>query len=242
MAKGVMAAGVQYSQALIQRLEGSLRAASNQPYLRLTRPRILGGRFDVELENGPLLAYPDGRSEQRVVEILTADRRQTTFHLGFVAEFAQSPARKYSLQHASVSVFYDILGSLMPLFRAEWDQLDASNKTSKHAQPHWHFVQRPERIEGIVRAALTRAPSGAVEFASEQDGELFVGLIDCGKLHFAMSSLGERASIKKEFDSEEFSKWFESLMRYIADQIAYLISRVPDAATPAARVFRPAGD
>ena len=44
---------VQYSQALIQKLEESLRTAFHQPLLRLTRPSKAGSEARVTLADGP---------------------------------------------------------------------------------------------------------------------------------------------------------------------------------------------
>lgn len=235
---------VQYSQALIQKLEESLRTAFHQPLLRLTRPRKEGSEARVTLAEGPRTAHTDDGPELMVVEILTGDHRTSTFWFGFVAVFALAEIGRYALQHVSLIIFHDIGGELVPLFRAEWDQIDASNEKSHHAQPHWHFIQNPERIESLVRT-LTRPATNAVgEFSPESESELFAGLADCGKFHFAMTSLWEKNEMppykKRLFNSDDFPKWFKSLTTYIAGQIAYLVSHMPSAATPAARAFAPA--
>jgi hypothetical protein len=234
--------GVQYSEPLRRSLENSLKSSFNQPNLRIKgRPNKPGAAFYVALENGPRTAYTDDDSGQFVMEILTSGRHRSTFWFGFVATFVVGEIRKYSLQHASLPVFHDIAGDLIPLFRAEWDELDASNLASKHAQPHWHFVQSPERIEGIVRTLTKPSAETLAEFAPEQKSELFNGLVDCGMFHFAMTSLWEKSEIppykKRLFDSDDFPKWFKSLTNYIADQIAYLVSHMPPTVTPSVRVF-----
>src|ERR1039457_3132445 len=112
----------------------------------------------------------------------------------------------------------------------------ASDATSDHAQPHWHFVQSPKRIEGIVRALVGET----TEFSPEPENDIFAGIADCGKLHFAMTALwsDKRVSTHKElFDSADFPKWFASLTKYIAGQIAYVVSKSPP--TPV-REFAPA--
>jgi len=233
--------GVLYSGRLVQSLEKSLRSAFNQPFLRLTRQSQKLGDFYVQMDDGTRTAQMDDSPNQMLVDIRTTDRKLSTFYVGFVALFVFAPTRKYSLQHASLSVFHDIVGELMPLFRADWDQLAALSENSTHAQPHWHFVQRPERIEGIVRT-LMRSPSDTAEFAPEHKSGLFSGLVDCGKFHFAMTSLWEKDSVpppKRLFDSDDFPGWFSGLTSYIADQIAYLVSIVPPTATTVARAFNP---
>ena len=239
-----MAGEIEYSAPLIRSLEGSLKSAFNQPYLKLTtKPKNPGAGFHIRLENAPRTAQADDGSEQKVVDILTADRRSTTFSFGFIAAFVFSATHKYSLQHSSLTVFHDIAGEPVPLFRAEWDELAASDEASKHAQPHWHFVQSPQRIGGIARTLLKPSGETTSEFSPEQQMELFSGLVDCGKFHFAMTSLWEKSEIppykKRLFDSGDFPKWFKNLANYIASQIAYLVSHMPSEATPAARVFVP---
>ena len=210
----------------MQSLERSLRSAFNQPYLRLTRkPGKPGGGFRISLEGGDKVARADDGGEQPVMGILI-DEEASTFYFGFVAAF-EVRTNGYTLQHASISVFHDVYaGDLAPLFRAEWDQKAAADRTSKHAQPHWHFVQSPERIGSIVRTLMN--PSK--EFSPEPEGDIFPGLADCGKFHFAMTSLlaGNEASGHKQlFDSSDFPKWFTNLTNYIAAQIAYIAAKAP---------------
>lgn len=220
-----MTGGISYSEGLIQSLERSLRSAFNRPYLRLTRkPHKPGGGFYVFVEKGERDARTDDGREQTVTAILSADRQPTSFYFAFVTTF-DIYTRGYVLMHASLIVFHDVYaGELTPLFRAEWDYVAASDGTSKHAQPHWHFVQRPERIERIVRTIV----SPQREFKSVEEGEIFAGLLDCGRIHFAMTSLGPMQ--KQMFQSDDFQKWFDSLTRYVSEQIEYLISKGPAAA------------
>ena len=238
-----MAGEVEYSASLRSSLEESLKSAFSQPYLRLTsKPKSPGGFFHVRLENFSRLAHYDDGLEQGVIEILTSDRRQTPFSGGFVALFELGPARHYALRHASLSVFHDIVGEPIPLFRAEWDEVAASDKASQHAQPHWHFVQSPRRIESIIRTLMK--PSGQTgEFSPEQPVELLSGLVDCGRFHFAMTSMWEKSETppyqKRTFDSVSFPKWFRNLSSYVADQIAYLVTHMPPESAPEARPFVP---
>jgi len=221
-----MADGINYSSKLIQSLELSLRSAFNQPHLELTqKPHKPGGGFYVFLEKGDRIAQTDDGGELTVLPILTSSGEVTTFYFAFVATF-RFFVRDYDLQHASLIVFHDICaGELVPLFRAEWDYLAAADTTSKHAQPHWHFVQRPERIEGIVRALIDPSP----DFTAGEKSELFGGHVDYGKFHFAMTSLGRFQ--KQVFQSDDFPKWFRSLTNYIAEQIDYLLSKTSPATT-----------
>lgn len=238
-----MAGEVNYSAQLIRSLERSLISAFNQPYVKLTtKPKNPGGSFHVRLENAPRIALADDGSEQKVIDILTTDKRNSTFSFGFVGAFEFSAAREYSLQHASLAVFQEIVGEPIPLFRAEWDKLAASDEVSTHAQPHWHFVQSPQRIGNLAR--ILTSPSGqTTEFSPEQPAELFPGLVDCGRFHFAMTSMWEKSETpayrKRLFDSTDFPNWFKSLTNYIAGQIAYLVKHVSSETAPEATAFVP---
>jgi len=228
-----VADGVEYSEALIQSLERSLGSAFNQKYLRLTRrPHKPGSGFYISPEDADKAAQSEDGGEQMVTAIIADSGQLTPFYFGFIATFGIF-TKNYTLQHASLMVFHDVYsGTLTPLFRAEWDHLAASDATSKHAQPHWHFVQRPRQIEGILRA-LIGPPR---DFTTKEEDTLFASLDDCGRLHFAMTSL---LPFKKEtFQSDSFQKWFKNLTNYIAEQINYLMLKAPSAAIPA-REFTP---
>jgi hypothetical protein len=231
--------GVEYSEALVKFLERSITSSFNPQYLQLTRKRDNSwDDFYVEITDSAAIAHRDDGSPQRVFQIRTSDYSPTSFYLGFVALFRlTSSTHKHSLQHASLSIFHDI-GDIVPLFRAEWDELAALSETSKHAQPHWHFVQSPERIERIVRSFL-RPANEATEFSpSVQESEIFSGLADCGKFHFAMTSLGD-GQFRHVFDSEEFQRWFAALTGYVGDQIAYLMKKTPYEGLDAVLEFAP---
>ena len=135
----------------------------------------------------------DGGPEQEVAEIIV-NQRHSNFWFSFDAAFVVAlvdKVNKYELQDVGVGVFHNIAGELVPLFRADWHKLDAIGN-SGHAQPHWHFVQRPARIEGIVRILDSSIGETTREFTPESQTELFGGLIDCGMIHFAMTSLWEK--------------------------------------------------
>lgn len=225
-----MAEGVRYREALVQKLERSLRLSFNQPYLKLTRkPGRSGGGFRISLEAGDRTALTDDGTEQTVLAIHSSPGEPSPFYFSFVVVFEIETRGDYILQHSSLSVFQDIYaGELAPLFRAEWDRKAAADSTSKHAQPHWHFVQSPERIEGIVRTVI----GPPTEFSPGPGTDLFSKIADCGKFHFAMTAQWDKttaASHKQVFESNEFPKWFDSLTRYVAEQIAYLVAKAPPA-------------
>jgi len=215
---------IKYSERLIQSLESSLRTAFNQRYLGLTRrPRSDSPGFPVQLvDEGNYAQADDGRT-QNVLEIRTPDEQSTPFKFSFVGEFEVGAAtHQHVLQHSSLMVFHDVYaGELTSLFRAEWDEKAAADLSSEHAQPHWHFVQSPARIESIVRSVMTQDNS----FVPEQKSELFVGP-DCGRFHFAMAPLwdkGKTLSYKQMFEADDFQKWFAALTKYTASQITYLV-------------------
>jgi hypothetical protein len=229
---------VQYSNNLIQDLERSLGYAFHQRFLRLTRPpgtrqrpSEFHIRLDVDSRGSPVTtALEDDGSEPLVMEIMLPGGRHSSFWFSFVAAFRQEQSEKHSLQHASLPVFHNIVGELVPLFRAEWDQLAASCTNSTHAQPHWHFVQRPARIESIVLQHM--GASTVRDFVPEETSEFLPGLVDCGRFHFAMTSLWEKTDepgyVKRTFDTDDFPRWFENLTNYIAGQIDYLVSHMPE--------------
>src|SRR5258708_3201972 len=185
--KTIVDDGIPYHSDLIISLEKSLQSAFNWPYLRLTRrPRATVTNFSVvQIEDAGKIVQG-----QHGVAILDADGKATSFYFGFVANFGEIESQQNKkgqvrpwkigpvLLNASLSVFHDIYaGELLPLFRAEWDWHAASDEGSKHAQPHWHFVQRPEEIERIIQV-LQGQPH---EFSHEQS-QLFDAVIDCGRI------------------------------------------------------------
>jgi hypothetical protein len=221
--------GIPYNQSLVISLEKSLRSAFNQPNLRLLRkPAKPGTEFGITLETGDKIAQADDGRQLPVMGIVTRDQTLTGFYFGFVGTF-EIRTSVYTLRHASISVFHDILaGDLAPLFRAEWDHKAASDATSEHAQPHWHFVQSPGRISGFVRTLI----SPSTEFSPEAETDIFAGIADCGKIHFAMTSLlqsNNPLTYKELFQAADFVKWFANLTKYIADQIKYIVAKAPSA-------------
>jgi len=207
---------VHYSAGLIQRLEKILRATLN-PHAVLTKNPHKVGPFHISLANEEKHAQTDNGSDYRVLEILS-DGKPTVFYFAFFAAFGLADSEKNVLLSSSLAVFHDIYaGELAPLFRAEWDYEAAVSPDSKHAQPHWHFVQSPARLEKIMRSASSEPHDFAVEPAS-----LFTGLADCGKVHFAMTSLSKKAVF-----AGDFADWFEALATLIADQINYILRKAP---------------
>lgn len=202
-------------------MEKSLRSAFHQPNIGLTKRPHKPGDFYVQLESGQgRTASTNDGVEQTVVQILDEHSEGTAFFFGFVGLFVPAPENRYCLKHASLSVFHDIIGDPVPLFRAEWDEIAASTPEAKHAQPHWHFVQSPRNIESILRT-LTGTSGQPSEFTP---GFLFPSLPDCGDIHFAMTSLGT-PEYRCLFDSGEFEKWFEGMTAYVGGQIAYIVGK-----------------
>jgi hypothetical protein len=229
-----MAEGVEYSDELIKALERSLQSAFN-PKMSLNRRR--SGRVDpfrISLALGDKES-PDDYDQQWVMQILTAGK-PSGFYFGFSVRFAiRKLEPKHTVEHSSLAVFYDVCGELVPLFRAEWDLIAASDGTSMHAQPHWHFVQSPERIESIIYTWQGRKG----EFGGEEQSGLFADLADCGRFHFAMVSLSDKnlPAHKHIFQSEDFVTWFDKLAHYIAGQIAYVFKHLA-----APKEFNPANE
>jgi hypothetical protein len=228
--------GVQYSEPLIRSMEDSLKLAFD-PYLMLSRqPDNSGNEFDVRLVNTSVIARLDNGEEQGVLEIVTVGKSDT-FYLAFVSpfdltHFNKKGKKQYSLHSVSLTVFHRVLSDLVPMFRAEWDNQDASSD-SPHSQPHWHFVQSPERIEHIVRARLGADDQGLDFNPAQPENGLFSEIADCGRFHFAMMPLWGRAdapALKRVFDSDDFQKWFAGMSKYIAKQLDYIAGKMPAAA------------
>lgn len=220
-----MARIVRYDKSLIRSMESSLRKSFNQ-HLALTKKptrtqKGQQGPFTIRMVNEEKSAYTDDGLVQRVLSIYSKGQL-TDFYFGFVAAFGLAESENDILLQASLSVFYDIYGGeLTPLFRAEWDYEAATDSKSTHAQPHWHFVQSPARIEGILRTVNPLA-----DFSPKADG-LFGRLVDYGKFHFAMHALweAEEPSHMQVFEAKDFENWFRGLADYVAEQIAYLLSK-----------------
>jgi len=221
--------GILYDNELIKALERSLGSAFNRPVQLNRKPserigkRI--GSFTVSPVDGDTYAYTNEGTERLVSEIRNSEGTPSGFFFTFAATFKQKTLDQYALQHSSLQVFHEI-GDLIPLFRAEWDQVATSAKESDHAQPHWHFVQRPNRIEEIVRSVMGQSN----EFAPYEPSQLFAGYADCGHFHFAMSPLWEKDNpnaYKQDFESSDFPLWFDNLTKYVASQIAYIMMKAP---------------
>jgi len=70
------------------------------------------------------------------------------------------------------------------------------------------------------------------EFNPDADASIFADVVDCGRLHFAMSPLwaaNQEHSYIQTFGREDFPKWFANLTLYIAAQIAYPVAKTPAA-------------
>ncbi len=227
---------IYYSEALISSLENSLKASFKRPDLRLTRRPSAkqGGPLSIMLADGDRLAE-ENATTHRVFAILTDQIHHDTFYFGFTALFdpwtQMKTARQHWMYHISLSIFQNLIGDLVPVFRAEWDERGVST-TSDHAQPHWHFSLRPDRIEGIVRVFVSPGEQSRVaEFSPDVESELFPDVAELDKFHFAMSPLwvkDKTAPHKHGFESEEqFLKWFDNLTRYVAHQLVYVCAKSP---------------
>lgn len=233
---------VKYTPELVKRLQRILRSSFRQPSFVLATPTKRGTGFHVTLAGSSRTAHMDDGPEQEVAEIIV-NERHSNFWFSFDAAFVTvAVVDQFELFHVALGVFHDIAGDLVPLFRADWDKNDATGQ-SKHAQPHWHFVQRPARIEGLVRDLWPSTTETPREFIPELRSELFAGLVDCGMFHFAMTSLWEKTEdppyMKRLFGSEDFPEWFDNLTKYIAGEIALLVKHMPVGDAPAVEEFSP---
>jgi hypothetical protein len=221
-------ADILYSSSLIQSLEKSLSSAFNRTVQLTKKPHKQIGEFTIWPVDGDTHASTNEGTERPICDIRNDQNKGTGFYFTFAAKFRQTTLSQYTLRHSSLQVFQDIM-DVIPLFRAEWDQDATLDTTSEHAQPHWHFVQRPSRIEEIVRMM-----SPSTEFVPYEQSELFTGYADCGRFHFAMSPLWEKDkpnAHKRDYEPSDFPLWFENLTKYVAAQIAYVIMKAPPMPT-----------
>lgn len=221
-----MAEGILYDNALLVALESSLSSAFNRPVTLTRKGHKPIAEFMVSPVDGDTYAHTNEGTERMVCEIRTSEGKPTGFFFTFAATFEQKRLTQYALQHSSLQVFQELPADLVPLFRAEWDQQATLDPESNHAQPHWHFVQRPKRIEQIVRSVMSQSN----EFAPYQESQLFDRCVDSGHFHFAMSPLWEKDkpyAFKQDFEPDNFPAWFDNLTKYVAGQIAYLLMKAP---------------
>jgi hypothetical protein len=230
---------IYYSEQLIQSWEMSLRSAFGQSQLRIDRkPSKAVGRFYVAV---PAAESYIARTGDDATQYLTNVRRDDippkTFWFSFKANFdlwtlEQNKGRQHFLEHASICVYQRIADSgFIPMFRGEWDSRAAKDASSKHAQPHWHFVQRPEQFEYLFESGSPSPQEFAGEDAKANDIQKFGAVIDFSGFHFAMSPLwspGVSLCQKQMFTSaKEVGAWFGSLTTYISDQLAYIVTKLP---------------
>ena len=245
---------IYYSERLVQSWERSLTAAFSQPYVRLTRRASRQtGRFFLTLTPGDRsFRNPDDDFPQYVAEVRTPNVLGEMFWFAVKLNFdlwaVRSSGREHTLMHASIVLFQQLRQEeMVPIFRAEWDSRASADPASRHAQPHWHFVQ-PAAIYSKLSARespfspeLVEPPTRSmrdVPTAIDRPGDL----VDVSNFHFAMSPLwgsGPAPYHKQIFNTEvELGAWFGNLTTYIAEQLAYVSEKV--GATPGqVRQFNP---
>jgi hypothetical protein len=214
-------------------MEKCLQEAFHQKYVKLNRQRSKkdASPFFITITQGTKQVQNGEISDQPVLEILDSKNESTGFYFGLVASFdTLGGGTSFFLKHISLTIFHDLLGIVIPFFRAEWD---ASDTKSDHAQPHWHFIQPFQHVETIVRRTLD-IPQ---EFTPSGEVSLFNEFADYGRFHFAMVRLWDKQNgescLKQTFDSGEFSEWFHNLTLYISRQVEHLNKKFPEAFNPA---------
>lgn len=210
---------VYLSQNLIRSLETSLRLFNSRVRLFVSptnRVALREPTSDLEIDG------------DYIAEVFTRTGAPTPLFFSFDATFFKHEDEQApSLRTASLKVLHRITSDYTPLFRAEWDEQDATS-TTEHAQPHWHFTQEPERIAQIARRLLR--PAEVVEFVPDEPQRVLPPLIDCGKIHFAMISpwgKNEPLTEKHLFNSDDFPRWFAGLSGYLASQIDHVVLKMP---------------
>jgi hypothetical protein len=224
---------IYYSEKLIQSFERSLREAYSPLYVQLSRrPSKATGRFNVVMASGTReFKAADAEGAQELIEIRGDSVPQETFWVAFKATFDLWERGEHLLEHLSVSVFQQIeTGDLIRMFRAEWDSRAASDSSSGHAQPHWHFAMEADDFRAVLGSVepLVSGQQNTLEFAADMKADL--GLLDFSGFHFAMSPLwyGDAPSCHRQIfqSDEELSSWFHNLSTYIAEQLAYVSEKV----------------
>jgi hypothetical protein len=220
---------IYYSEKLIQSFERALRTAYSLPYVQLSRrPSKATGRFNVVIGSESREFRGTGEEAgQKIVEIRGDDVPRETFWLAFKAQFDLWEQGEHFVEHISISVFQQIAtGDLIRMFRAEWDGRPATDSSSGHAQPHWHFAMGADDFRAVLGAEepLVSGEENALEFAGGMQTDS--GLVDFSGFHFAMSPLwyrGVAACHRQIFESgEELGSWFQNLSTYIAQQLGYV--------------------
>jgi hypothetical protein len=213
---------IKFDQSLRLSIQTSLRAAFNQPLLELTSAPNRGSHFTIAISN-PDTTASDVRYEHALKHVIDPNGKDTNFYFGFTGAFGQRAPR--CLHHASLVVFCHVgFQELLPVIRAEWDAIAATDE-SKHAQPHWHFVQTPEYIERIVRTLS----SDSFDFAPDAPDSIFSERPIYEQCHFAMASLTDATKGHKEtFNDATFKGWFRNMTRYVGEQVMYVADKSPD--------------
>lgn len=207
-------------------------SAFAQPGLRLTRRTAkTADRFNVHLQTGSGFETTVDAISPPTANILSAGVEQGRYHFGFKSTFELWTAEKgrprsHILQHTSLTVLENIpLAGVAPIFRAEWDPRAVEDAASKHAQPHWHFIQQAETIDNLVQAAF----GPPANFGAESRPSYFTGLSDLDRFHFSMSTFSSQEGTvlhKRAFQSEtELKEWFRSLCNYIVHQLTYVCGK-----------------
>lgn len=215
---------IEYSDALIRKLEEILRTGFGQPMLVLNRRSDRSiGPFHITLQE----SYAAGTRQnggRYICQVGASGVSPEAFYFGLVLRFGVSQLGEkmnaYVLDHSSLSIFQSYpAGDLYPVIRAEWDWNVVSDPKSSHAQPHWHFTQSAPDIERIVRTL----GSEMVEFGSDL---VFDRLISLADMHFAMNHLRRVAGTpdyKHTFaTADDFTEWFRELVAYLSSQLAYV--------------------
>jgi hypothetical protein len=212
-----------YSTKLVREMEKCLSEAFRNYSVRLTQLTKHADAY-VEISSAAKRIRRDDGHEDLVIDVMTTENVSSGFLFGFRSIFEPYPGGGKALRDATLSIFQDLGIDSTPLFRAEWHQLGFDDDKAIHAQPHWHFVQSPKRIEEIIRMATAPASEEPIEFGADRP-DCFNESIDSTGFHFAMGSIDKtERPFKYAFDTEEFIVWLRGLTRYVTGQIDYLVS------------------
>jgi len=101
------------------------------------------------------------------------------------------------------------------LFRAEWDDYNASEE--KRAQPHWHITSS-QAIENIFKeyADAFNKPEILEELEREKQK-----VVDVKRIHFAMNGDWQNSGnyIHKIEDEQHIVMWLEGILKYLRTEL-----------------------
>ena len=122
------------------------------------------------------------------------------------------------LPFVSISFFQETEGELKQLFRAEWDNYDAST----HPQPHWHITSgRKESFDDLKQEDAFDADNPFSELVEEDK------ILDLPIMHFAMAGNwheGKKTEMISPYTEEQqMANWMNNLFDHVREELTYAV-------------------